>query len=111
MFEAALLLLCRLFAQLIISVKADWNITSPIVMQINAKDKHVMFHGQNVIHVKEEVGNVTIPYTCTYCRYAKFHNEGNEFRDDIKLMFKNSIKYIARHKERLLRKGNKMILN
>jgi hypothetical protein len=54
---------------------------------------------------------VTIPYTCTYCRrYAKFHNEGNEFRDDIKLMFKNSIKYIARHKERLLRKGNKMIL-
>ena len=22
------------------------NITSPIVMQINAKDKHVMFHGQ-----------------------------------------------------------------
>ena len=54
---------------------------------------------------------MTIPYTCTYCRrYAKFHNEGNEFRDDIKLMFKNSIKYIARHKERLLRKGNKMIL-
>ena len=28
-------------------------------------------------------------YMHIYCHYAKFHNEGNEFRDDIKLMFKN----------------------
>ena len=31
------------------------NITSHIIlMQINAKDRHVMFHGQNVIPVKKE---------------------------------------------------------
>ena len=36
-------------------------------------------------------------YMHIYCHYAKFHNEGNEFRDDIKLMFKKSIKCVARH--------------
>ena len=37
------------------------NITSPIVMQINAKDKHVMFHGQKTSskkHVKKEKAGI-----------------------------------------------------
>ena len=46
-----------LLKQLIISVLRLYhrNITSPIVMQINAKDRHVMFHGQNVIRCKIEM--------------------------------------------------------
>ena len=41
------------------------NITSPIVMQINAKDKHVMFHGQKTssknMLKKRRLEFVTIP--------------------------------------------------
>ena len=45
------------------------NITSHIIlMQINAKDRHVMFHGQNVIPVKKRNGWEcdNIPYTNTH---------------------------------------------
>ena len=48
------------------------NIISPIVMQINAKDKHVMFHGQKTSsekHVKEEKAGIcdnTIVATCVH---------------------------------------------
>ena len=63
-------------------------------MQINAKDKHVMFHGQKTSSEKtckeEKAGfcDNTFIAIRSCCRYAKFHNEGNEFRDDMKLMFK-----------------------
>ena len=42
-------------------------------------------------HVKEEKAGFcdnTFIAIRSCCRYAKFHNEGNEFRDDMKLMFK-----------------------
>ena len=46
------------------------NITSPIVMQINAKDKHVMFHGQTNVTSLLENGEVqkcdNTTCTCTY---------------------------------------------
>ena len=68
------------------------NITSHIIlMQINAKDRHVKFHGQTLCRCLGMCSrNVTIAYNRhAHRRYAKFHNEGNESKDDIKMMFKN----------------------